>query len=486
MAARTMIWLQNDLRIHDHAPLHHAAQQSSFIVPIYCIDPRKFATTSHGFPKTGTHRAQFLIESLIDLRTALKQLGSNLVIRSGKPEKLLPQLATELGLTHCFFHREVTSEETSVEEKLRQQLESQNIKCQRFWGSTLYHPHHLPFSITETPKFFTQFRRELEQKSIIEPSFPAPQQLPSITNLNCGEIPTLNQLNCPETSPSPLSLFSFKGGESAGKDRVQAYIWSHDCLQHYKETRNGMLNPNDASRFSPWLALGCLSPRYVYEEVRRYECNRIKNDSTYWLIFELIWRDYFRFICAKHGDRIFKIGGLQQINLPWKSDRAQFDQWASGQTGYPLIDANMRELIATGFMTNRGRQNVASFLTKNLGINWQMGAEWFESWLIDYDVCSNWGNWNYSSGIGNDARGFRLFNITKQSQDYDPQGQYLRHWLPELAQLPHTMIHTPWKLESLEQSLFNVNIGQDYPTPMVDLRESAQAQKQAYMIAMGN
>lgn len=485
MTTKTIIWFRNDLRIHDHAPLYEAAKISIETMPIYCVDPRQFASTSFGFPKTGRFRAQFLIESLIDLRASLKKLGSNLIIRLGYPETVIPSIAKQYEIDQVFFHREVTSEETTVESRLKEALQAQGISSQRFWGSTLYHPQDLPFPIKATPKVFTQFRREVEKRSCVNPVVSTPKQLPVLPDIEPGDIPCLTDLNVEEHASSPRALFEFRGGETAGQARVQSYIWQKNCLKQYKETRNGMLNPDDASRFSPWLALGCLSPRYIYEEVKRYERERVKNDSTYWLVFELIWRDYFRFICAKQGDRIFKVGGLQHLQLPWKTDRGLFQTWAQGQTGYPLVDANMRELAETGFMSNRGRQNVASFLTKNLGINWQMGAEWFESLLIDYDVCSNWGNWNYSAGVGNDARGFRFFNIVKQSKDYDPTGDYLRHWLPEIASMPNASIHTPWKLEPMEQTLFKVKIGQDYPAPIVDLHRSAKQNEKAYMKAIG-
>ncbi|NEO65570.1 MAG: cryptochrome DASH, partial [Moorea sp. SIO4G2] len=200
--------------------------------------------------------------------------------------------------------------------------------------------------------------------------------------------------------------------------------------------------------------------------------------------FELLWRDYFRFICAKHGNRVFRQSGLQGVSIPWKVDWKRFDLWTEGMTGFPLVDANMRELKATGFMSNRGRQNVASFLTKNLGINWQMGAEWFESLLIDYDVCSNWGNWNYTAGVGNDARGFRYFNIQKQSKDYDPQGQYVKHWLPELTSVPAKKVHQPWTLSSDEQKRYGLRIGVDYPQPVVDLWKSVQQNEKVYNAAL--
>ena len=210
------------------------------------------------------------------------------------------------------------------------------------------------------------------------------------------------------------------------------------------------------------------------------------NDSTYWLIFELLWRDYFRWISAKHGIQIFQPEGLQGVKIPWKQDREAFELWRTGQTGIPFVDANMRELLHTGFMSNRGRQNVGSFLTKNLGIDWRLGAEWFESQLIDYDVCSNWGNWNYTAGVGNDARGFRYFNIPKQAKDYDPQGKYVRHWIPELSSISGEQIHQPWRISVKELGdRHDITLGETYPKPMVDLQKSVQENERIYQKAVG-
>ncbi|GFZ99480.1 hypothetical protein CYANOKiyG1_10980 [Okeania sp. KiyG1] len=299
-----------------------------------------------------------------------------------------------------------------------------------------------------------------------------------------GELPTLSKLNLELPPQDSRAVLAFRGGETAGKERVKNYFWQQDCLKVYKETRNGMLGANYSSKFSPWLALGCLSPRYIYKQVQEYEEQRVKNNSTYWLIFELLWRDYFRFICQKHGNKVFYKSGLQGVDIPWQEDWEKFRKWQEGLTGFPLVDANMRELLMTGFMSNRGRQNVASFLTKNLGINWQMGAEWFESLLIDYDVCSNWGNWNYTAGVGNDARGFRYFNIPKQAKDYDPEGKYVKHWLPELAKIPAAKIHEPGKLSPVEQKKFGVKIGVDYPQPMIDLWQSVKENEKIYNAAL--
>lgn len=483
-AKKNLIWYRNDLRLHDHEALSQALQEKADIIPFYCFDNRQFKKTSFGFPKIGKFRAQFLLESLADLRQSLQKLGNNLIIRKGLPEVIIPQIAQELNITTVYYHQEVTAEELAVEKALKKALAKINVKVESFWGATLYHPDNLPFEIYRIPELFTNFRKQVEKQATVAPVLPIAKSLPPLPGIKLGTLPTLEELGLESPVFEPRAVLKFKGGETAGIERLQNYFWEKNCLKSYKETRNGMLGADYSSKFSPWLALGCLSPRYIYETVQKYEQQRIKNDSTYWLVFELLWRDFFRFICAKHGNKIFYPSGLQGLDILWKDDRERFKFWQEGKTGYPLVDANMRELAATGFMSNRGRQNVASFLTKNLGINWQMGAEWFESLLIDYDVCSNYGNWNYTAGVGNDARGFRYFNIPKQSKDYDPQGDYLRHWLPELAEIAGDKIHEPWKLSQEEQKRYRVRLGIDYPQPIVDFFKSLKANEAIYNAAV--
>jgi deoxyribodipyrimidine photo-lyase len=481
---RILIWYRNDLRLHDHEPIHQALIEKAQIIPFYCFDKRQFGTTSFGFLKTGNYRAQFSLESVVDLRNSLQQLGSNLIVRYGLPEKFILSLVKELDIDAVYYHKEVTSEELKVEQALQQTLSQLKANFKSFWGTTLYLPEDLPFVIAQIPELYTNFRKQVEQKSSIRSIFPTPTALPELPNINIGKIPSLSDLDLKNPAFDERSVLQFQGGESAGIARLNHYFWEADCLKEYKETRNGMLGVNYSSKFSPWLAMGCLSPRYIYEQVQKYEEERVKNNSTYWLIFELIWRDFFRFICAKHGNKIFYSSGLQGIDLPWKEDWERFNLWREGKTGYPLVDANMRELATTGFMSNRGRQNVASFLTKNLGIDWRMGAEWFESLLIDYDVCSNWGNWNYTAGVGNDARGFRYFNIPKQSRDYDPKGDYVRYWLPELATIPGSKVHEPWKLTAEEQKNYGVRLGVNYPRPVVDFFKSIKTNEKIYHNAL--
>jgi len=482
---RILLWYRNDLRLHDSEPLYRAIKAKARVLPLYCFDLRQFGQTPFGFAKTGAFRAQFLRESVADLRASWRSRGSNLLVRVGHPETLIPELVKAWEIDTVYFHQEVTAEETAVEAALEAALAELGTNVQSFWGATLHHPDDLPFEIAGVPEVFTQYRKKVEKKSTVNPPFPVPKQLPALpAGCDSGEIPTLQDLGVEGAPRSDRGVLAFQGGETAGKARLMQYFWERDRLKVYKETRNGMLGADYSSKFSAWLAHGCLSPRLIYAQVQKYEEERVRNDSTYWLVFELLWRDYFGFICAKHGNKVFSTAGLQGIELPWQQDWERFELWRTGQTGYPLVDANMRELAATGFMSNRGRQNVASFLTKNLGIDWRMGAEWFESVLIDYDVCSNWGNWNYTAGVGNDARGFRYFNIPKQSQTYDASGDYLRHWLPELAGVPGKKIHDVWKLSQGEQKQFGVILGVDYPKPVVDFMKSVSRNEKAYEAAI--
>ena len=196
----------------------------------------------------------------------------------------------------------------------------------------------------------------------------------------------------------------------------------------YKETRNGLIGADYSSKFSIWLAHGCISARSIYDQVEQYEREVEKNQSTYWMKFELLWRDFFKYTAMRYGARIFYPSGIKSERRRWNYDPKTVQQWIDGETGDDFVDANMRELKLTGFMSNRGRQNVASYLVHRLKQDWRAGAAWFESMLIDYDVTSNYGNWIYAAGVGNDPRD-RVFNTKRQAEMYDGDGEYRRLWL---------------------------------------------------------
>ncbi len=484
LPAPTIVWFRNDLRLHDHEPLALAMQDGGPFIPVYVVDPRDFGETHvGGFPKTGNHRARFLLEALADLREGLRDRGGDLLIRTGRPEDVLAALVVETGARQVRYHDEPASEERVVAQAVERALLPLGASLVGSWGHTLLHPDDLPFRPDELPELFTRFRTGVEGRSPVpvRACFPTPSCVPPLpAGLASGDAPTLGSLGLAAPASDPRQRIRFAGGERAGLARLEAWAFGADELKTYKETRNGMLRADDSSKLSPWLALGCLSPRAVHAAVRRYESERVANASTYWMIFELLWRDYFRFVVRKHGDRIFHAGGLIGATIAWRHDERALDQWRTGQTGYPLVDAAMRELDATGYTSNRARQNVASFLTKNLGIDWRLGAAWFESRLVDYDVTSNWGNWAYAAGVGNDARGFRFFNLDKQAANYDPRGDFARHWLPELAPIPQDRIYRPDQIAAGELERLGIRLGTDYPRPIVDFRESARACERAY------
>jgi len=389
----------------------------------------QFEITSFGFQKTGSFRAQFLLETVVDLDKNLRALGSGLIIVKGKPEIEIPKIVQQYKATKVFAKREVCYEEKQTEGLVVNELFKLGCEFETLSTSTLYHAEDLPFAVKDIPDVFTNFRKRTEKDATIRTVFQKPASInsPEIPTII---LPTLKELGLKTTKPDSRAAIQFKGGETEGLKRMQHYFFETKAISNYKETRNGMIGENYSSKFSAWLALGSLSPREIYFELKKYEAQFGANESTYWLVFELLWRDYFRFMMKKYSNKFFQQNGIQDKGTTVnKHNVQQLQNWINGNTGIDFIDANMIELKLTGFMSNRGRQNVASYLCNDLKLDWRYGATYFEQQLIDYDVCSNWGNWAYLAGVGNDPRGNRYFNIEKQAQDYDNKREYRNLWL---------------------------------------------------------
>lgn len=466
------------------------------------------------------------------------RFDGDLLVRVGKPEQVIGDLIHELDSQHkisidaVFAHKEVADEEIRVEEGIQKIFDKSNkkdkSKLNLFWGGvTLHHIDDLPFDIhakNRALSVFTQFRKEVESSDtpIRTPIAISKQKIQSTgVALPLGDIPTVESLmsihessnlffkeflmedpnfvqadgtSAPDSRPKEEQIAEekdrekskftrerqtdssklLKGGEDAALARVQDYFFGRGLLSTYKDTRNGLLGTDYSSHLSPWLSNGCISPRYVYHEIKRYEKEVEANNSTYWLFFELLWRDYFRWINVKHGNSIFFLHGLRdpkKYNEEWSNDMSVFKSWAKGQTGYPFVDANMIEMNSTGFMSNRGRQNVASFLTKDLHIDWRMGAEYFESFLLDHDVAANYGNWLYVAGVGNDPRESRYFHVVKQGQMYDPKGLYVSYWLPQLKRLSNADAKlNPSAYMQSAKSAKDFDLDRDYCRPIVQIK----------------
>ncbi|EJD46055.1 cryptochrome [Auricularia subglabra TFB-10046 SS5] len=428
---------RNDLRIHDNPMLQAALNGADELLPLYCFDPRQVdltalngkteelisggpfdaARTWHlGLPRNQKFKLKFLVESVLDLQHDLRRLKSELLVRFGAPDQIIDKLVEHLrqgapdGNVELFCQREQTFEETRVEEALKKF----NLTLTD-GGSTMVHPGDLPFAPKDCPAVFTSFRKKVEGlRPMVRDLLPTPTSLPPLPSgardfmLSHDAPSILRSIADLDASFDPRSTTAYCGGASSGIERLKHYCSPPGPLFTYKKTRNALSGRDGSSHFSPFLSVGALSARQIFWAVRDAEDTRDGggNEDSYWLIFELLWRDYWKFLARGPMDKD-KLFALQ--------DEAAFERWKEGKTGIPFIDANMRELAATGYMSNRGRQNVANFLAGQMCMDWRMGAEWFESCLVDHDVCSNYGNWTYTAGVGTDPRAGRNFNILKQA-----------------------------------------------------------------------
>jgi deoxyribodipyrimidine photo-lyase len=410
----------------DNPALVEVCLHAHHLLPVYIHAPQFAATHEIGFPRVGRHRQAFLRESLDDLRIQLRALGSDLLEYSGPPADVLMQLVRLTGADAIYCERIEAPEEVSQS----QHIQDLGMSLNAFWQSSMLAPDGLPFLACDMPDMFTQFRKDIERAGL---KFATPvcapvkiPPLPAYSQALSAEMADMIGQVISSSQSSP-SLHHFVGGEMHALAHLKQYL-QRRLPDSYKETRNQLIGKDYSSKLSPWLALGSISARTIAAELAIYEQCYGANEGTYWLWFELLWRDYFRFLHFKYGTRLYQERGLSKAPTTHGTTQ-QFAQWSSGNTGEPLVDSGMRELLNSGYLSNRMRQIVASYWIYDLQGDWRLGAAWFESQLIDYDVYSNQGNWLYLAGRGTDPRGGRRFNIAKQAQDHDPRGEYQRLWL---------------------------------------------------------
>lgn len=575
--------LRLDLRIHDN-PLFYYAHQTpkpivstaektvdlskledeallgstaDYLLPVFVFDEREMElsglpgyqrkgpearTKEYGFWKTGGFRTRFVSESVYDVRSRLRSVGSDLLIRFGMPEDVIHNLvqAFQAEGTHVegvWMQKEMTYPEIDVENAIVEKLHGSGVPVQFVHGKTLIHPADLPFESSETPDVFTPFRKKVEAlgANMVRPVKHSPSQFKSfppsvpstpdyaldvsyevdvdglaprapetkdkqegqvsfhdilrflLTPLNDSQLPPTLEASALLQQRHPASAFPLRGGESSALDRLDWYFvrgksadssrWGKSDpppVARYKQTRNNLIGHAYSTKMSPFLAYGSISPRQIWAALDDHEKKFGEDQNTYWVRFELLWRDYFFFAAEKFGHLLYDLGGFERATDPRQAARKMEDGWwrkwdpikdgpehemtrlLEGRTGIPFIDANILELRESGFMSNRGRQNVASFLSKDLGYDWRIGAEFFQSHLIDYDPTSNYGNWQYVAGVGNDPRASRQFNTVKQAKDYDSHGDYVKMWIPALRNLHADYVHTPWLLTAEERRRYGL------------------------------
>lgn len=418
-----IVWFRNDLRLRDHWPLNAALQQAEAILFVYIRAPAD-VVSPWGFRRVAEHRTLFISQGLDALNTELNQYGHSLHVFEGQASDVIAKLVKNYRFDGVICEEIAAPEEIDQVQALR----AQHIQVRTFNHATLLPIAALPFKLEHTPNVFTQFRKVVESAAI-KPVSPSTHlgQLAIIKPITLFADAPETKNDSDNNSALPISKLICRGGEGAGQQYL-AYYFNSAAPKLYKETRNALIGLNFSTKFSPWLAQGFLSPRQIYQALKHYETTVIENDSTYWIWFELLWRDYFRLIMAKFGRRLFCQTGLGIGKVKVNHHVQHFEAWCKGNTESVFINAGMNELNKTGYLSNRMRQIVASYLIHELDCDWRAGAAWFEAQLIDYDVFSNQGNWAYIAGCGTDPRGGRHFNIQKQQKTYDPEGRYVRLW----------------------------------------------------------
>ena len=409
---------QTNQRLRDNPSLQYAYLHYWKVVPVLVVPDEAYSYEYGATQEMGVHRRRFLLESALALKEALLQKGIELILLrgNGHTAQRLKEICQAYALEEV-----VTSYPRSTYEKERLAKVCQVAKVYTFEDDTLLAAEDLPF--LNMPKSYSSFRKKVEAVLNVRDLTQNPVFNAFKNTQGLGD-----EFELPDGELSEKTAHPLHGGEKAAWERLNHYFWETKALAQYKKTRNGLIGADYSSKFSAYLALGNLSPVQIYYTIKDFERQVEKNNSTYWLFFELLWREFFIWVTEKHGAAIFQLGGIQKRrDINPSEDQAAFERWCQGETAHPFVNANMRELVETGYMSNRGRQNAASYLIHDLGIDWRWGAAFFEKHLVDYDVSANWGNWMYIAGVGNSSRDV-VFDVNQQQRHYDGNGDYVRLW----------------------------------------------------------
>lgn len=452
-----MLLFHNDLRIYDNATLnkassltkHESSINNTRLVPVYAsklLAPKRLENNlkknqqlnarfsqAYQYAEMGDARKRFLMQTLADLNGELGRLGSQLVYLAKQKDTnsflLICQLIEDAQISDICVSQTADYNQNQAYQALQEKYP--NITWHVSNTSTLF--YELP---TENlPSMFTEFRKKIEHEhhllnvnedlNVLAPPqklAPLPESLKSSDRLFCRYQQDYN-LNFLPTYPKG----EFVGGEHHALSHLSDYFNS-EAPGTYKTTRNALDQWSHSTKFSAWLANGSLSVNTLLNRLRDYQQQVLSNESTYWIWFELLWREYFYWYAIKYGYKLFIFEGISNKKPLTSFYPERFESWKAGNTAYPIVNACMKQLKQTGYMSNRGRQLVASCFVHELGLDWRYGATYFEQQLLDYDVASNWANWQYLAGVGANPRGSRQFNLEKQTQHYDPNSEFIQKW----------------------------------------------------------
>ncbi|WMC10375.1 DASH family cryptochrome [Oceanimonas pelagia] len=444
-----LLWLRNDLRLEDNAGWQHLADYRGQTAAVFILPAHWRTTDEYGLHRLGAARSAYLQQALTDLSARLAPFA--LTLLQGDPAELL--LAWhERQPFELVTHAAQAPEEAGWLTRLH----DAGVLLHTFEAQPLFAPQQVAPLCERFPASFTGFRQQVEKK----PAWPVPAPQPAVDlgRLRAATCPLTSGIGWPKWPGEPVHP-AWHGGETAAQGWLTHYLFERRALSHYKASRNELTGRYFSSHLSAALAWGCLSPRTVWHQILAYEQHWGSDEHSYWLRFELLWREYFHWSLRVHDRQLFAAGGLTGRAVTGEFNAAYWQAWCNARTGWPMIDAGLKELMATGFCSNRLRQNLASCLIHELGLDWRLGARFFERYLVDFDVASNWGNWAYIAGTGHDPCQGRRFNPHRQWRQYDPGLIHLHQWLPELGPVTLEQVESHQRGEQLL----------DYPAPLVPL-----------------
>ena len=463
----SLVWFRRDLRVHDHPALHAALDADDDVLLAFCLDDRIL----HGRHASGP-RTQFLLQSLRDLDGALRDRGAKLLVRHGRPERELRDLVEQAGVTAVHASRDLTPFARTRGTAVRDALAAAGAELHLHPGVTVVDDVGALATKAGRPyTVFSPFHRTWMgegRRDVLD----APRTLPAPpARLATGAIPSLETLGLAQEVADPA-----RGGETAARERLEAFLAEH--VRDYGQGHDDLAGDR-TSRLSPYLHLGCVSPREI-------EARLPRGHGPSAFRRQLCWRDFHHHVLLRFPQNArHEFQERYRDTLDWRDDDEAFDAWREGRTGYPLVDAGMRQLQREGWMHNRARLVVGSFLTKHLGIDWRRGEAHFMRLLLDGDEANNNGNWQWVASVGTDPQPAyrRLYNPARQMATHDPDGAYVRRYVPELARVPDEHLAEPWQMPDEVQRAAGCVIGEDYPAPIVDHAAARREALDRYAVA---
>jgi deoxyribodipyrimidine photo-lyase len=447
-----IVWYRNDLRIHDHPALATAAVDADRIIPVFILNDDLLHSD-----RASSNRNRFLLQCLADLKVSLQGLGADLVVRHGDAVEELQKLIDETSAEAIYYTADFSAYAIRRDKTVKEAL---SVSFRAFPGRLAVSSlDKLQTKTGNTYKVFTPFWKNWQQIGRREIA-QLPTKLNMLSDINVGILPQVSDY----TTPSQLSPDALAGGETEGRARLTS--WLIEGIESYQENNND-LAADGTSRLSSYLHFGCLSAR---------EIETMLPDSAGASAWhrQLAWREFYHYIIFKFPSNTSQEFQERYRSLVWGKNPELLSAWEAGQTGYPVVDAAMRQLLQEGWMHNRARLIVGSFLTKDLWLDWRLGERHFMRMLIDGDQANNNGNWQWIASVGVDPAPVfrRLYNPTTQQLNYDPSGAYVRRYVPELANVPDEYLAEPWKMPLSLQRHCDCVIGKDYPAPIVDHKQA--------------